>query len=537
MTPSLPPLSFAQEQLWFIDEFHHGLPAHNVPGLVWLEGELDVVALGQALGALISRHETLRTRLVPTADGHPGQLIDPAGPDPVLELTSHDGAPPHEAERRLRELADEEALRPFHLADEHPLRARLIRLAAGSHALVLVVHQTAIDQLSLLTLIADLAALYQGFTTGQPAELAPLPTRFAGLAARERERLRGWALDELSGYWRTTLAGFETSRFPADRPRPVLADHDGAIQQVLAEAGLTDRLREVSREAGTTLAVTLLAAQFALLHRYTGQEDLILGLARDARSGPEAAGIVAFLEDVVPVRVNTSGDPGFRDLLDRVRTAVSEAAAHDLPFARIVDALAIERDPGRFPVFQTAFRFTEPVRPAPGGAVTFRYERVPLRASRYDLGLTAEPGPDGLRLEASYPPSLYDPATARRLLVHYEVLLAGVAADPSARLSQLPLLTEAELRAELADWNDTDTDLPVECVHEGIERQVAAAPGAVAVELEAERVSYQELNRQANQIARLLRSHGVGPEILVGVAMTTSPRRLAALLATWKAGG
>jgi amino acid adenylation domain-containing protein len=552
MTASPPPLSFDQEQLWFIDEFHHGLPAHNVPGVVWLRGELDVAALAQALGALIARHESLRTRLVAGVDGRPVQLVDQPGPVPELELTSYSGLPADEAARRLRELADHEALRPFHLADDHPLRLRLVRLAADSHALVLVAHQTAVDQRSLRVLLADLAALYlaetdqaetdqaetdHGSASGQAARLAPLPRRFAEHAVREREHLRGPALDGPADYWRTTLAHLETSRFPADRPRPLLADHTGAVEEVLADAELLGRLRELSRDAGSTLPVTLLAALFVLLQRYTGQADLILGLAHEAPARAELAGLVALAENTVPVRVDASGDPRFAEFLTRVRAAVDGARANNLPFAQVVDALDLERDPGRFPVFQTAFSYAEPVPQASAHGLTFGYERVPLRASRYDVALAAEPDVGGLRLEASYTPALYDAATVRRLLVHYEVLLRGVVADPAARLSQLPVLTGAELHAELVEWNDTDTDLPVQCIHEGIAQQTALTPAAIAAELAGTQLTYAELNQQANQIARLLRAHHIGPDSLVGICMSTSLRRLAALLGIWKAGG
>jgi amino acid adenylation domain-containing protein len=533
MTNSPPPLSFAQEQLWFIDEFHHGLAAHNVPGVAWLDGELDGPALARALGALIARHEPLRTRLVAGDQGRPVQLIDPPGPAPSLDVTTCSGASAQEAARRVRELASDEALRPFHLADDHPLRARLVRLAAGSHALLLVAHQTAVDERSLQVLVADLAALYGASAAG----LAALPCRFAEHVEREREHLQDPVRRKLPDYWRATLAGFETSRFPADRPRPLLADHAGAVEEVHADAELLGRVRELSREAGTSPPVTLLAVLFALLHRYTGQSDLILGTAAGARPEPDLAGLIAFAENTLPVRVDASGNPEFGEFLVRVRDAVDGARAHELPFALVVDALDIERDPGRFPVFQTAFRYAEPVPPACADGVTFRYERVPLRASRYDMCLAAEPDHGGLRLEASYTPALYEAATIRRLLVHYEVLLRGAAADPSARLSQLPMLTDAELRAELVEWNDTDTNLPVQCVHEGIQERAARAPSSVAAEFGDEQVCYAELNRQANQVARLLRSHGVGPDVLVGVCMGTSLRRLAALLGVWKAGG
>jgi amino acid adenylation domain-containing protein len=517
-----PPASFAQEQLWFIDEFHHGLPAHNIPNLIRLRGELDVAALERALAALVARHEPLRTRLVAGGDGHPVQVIDPPGPVP-LEVTDHPAL-------------DSEALRPFHLADDHPLRARLVRKGAGEHALELVAHQTAFDDWSLRVLLADLVTLYRAEVTGRPSGLPGLPERFADHAAREREYLQGPDVKTLEDHWRTTLAGFEASRFPADRPRPLLADHSGAVEEAMTDPAVLGRLRELSSGAGTTLPVTLLAALLALLHRYTGQTDLVIGTV----IGPDRAlpELVGFLESTLPVRVVLSGDPLLREFLAQAHEAVTGAQAHQaLPFARIVEALHVDRDPGCFPVFQTGFSYTEPAAEIEAAGVVFHPERTVLRASRYDIALRAEPRPDGLWLEATYTPALFDAATVRRLLGNFEVLLRGAAADPALRLSQLPLLTRAELRAELTEWNDTEADLPVQCIHHGFEAQAAATPRAVAAEFETEQVSYAELDRRAGRVARRLRGLGVGPEVLVGVCMRTGLPRLAALLGVWKAGG
>ncbi len=540
-----PPLSFTQEQLWFIDEFHHGLPAHNVPSLIWLRGQLDVTALERALGALAARHEPLRTRLVAETDGHPVQVIDPAGGPASaaeLELADYASLPAEVAVRQVRKLADGEALRPFHLADEHPLRTRLARITGDEHVLLLVAHQTAADDASTRVLLADLAELYRSEVTGQKAGLAGLPVRFADYTVWERQHLQGPVLADLREYWRATLAGYETTRFPADRPRPLLADHTGAIAETTVDLAVLDRLRKLSEGEGTTLPVTLLAALLVLLHRYTGQADLVTGLAIPRWEGgtwarPELAGLLALLDSPLPIRAQVCGELDFRQFLARVHEAVTDARAHqDLPFARIVEALHIDRDPGRFPVFQTAFSYSEPPPDLEAAGVTFRWERLPLRASKYDLSFLAEPGPDGLRLEATYTPALFDAVTVHRLLGNFEVLLRGVADDPCARLGRLPVLTEAELRAELADWNDTAADLPVQCIQAGFEERAAATPDAVAAEFEDERVSYAELNRQANQIARLLRDLGAGPEVLAGVCMQTGLRRLAALLGTWKAG-
>lgn len=538
-------VSYAQEQLWFIDEFHHGLPAHNVPWLIRLRGPLDVPALARALGALTARHETLRTRLVPGTDGHPVRRVDPAA---IPELTVTGDVLTGST---LREVADAESLRPFRLAQDQPLRTRLVRTGPDEHALLMVAHQTAADDRSLPVLVGDLAALYRAQVTGEPAGLPEAP-RFSGYVAAERERLRGTTLAGLEEYWRTALAGLETSRFPADRPRPPLADHSGEVAETVIEPELLGRLRGLSREHGTTLPVTLLAAMLTLLQRYTGQTDLVAGTVLEGMvlegtvpggtgaDQDDAAGLVGFAERLLPVRADASGDPAFAEFLDRVTASVAGARAHaGLPFAKIVELLAIDRDPGRFPVFQTMFWYAEP---APSAAQTeeagvrFGAERLPLRASRYDIAFAAEPVPGGLRVRATYAPALFDPATVNRLLGHYSVLLRGIAGLPSAPLSSLPVLTAAELHDELVTWNDTDTDMPVQCIHAGIQERVAAAPGATAAEFEGERLTYAELNRQANQIARRLRDLGAGPEVLTGVCMGTGLRRLAALLGVWKAG-
>jgi amino acid adenylation domain-containing protein len=539
--PAQPPLSFTQEQLWFIDEFHHGLPAHNIPSLIWLRGQLDVAALARALDALAVRHEPLRTRLVAGTDGHPVQMIDPAGVPAAaaeLKLTDYATLPWEAAVRHVREFADGEALRPFHLADEHPLRTRLARITANEHVLVLVAHQTVLDDWSMRVLLADLAALYRAEVTGQPTGLAELPVRFADYVTWERRHLQGSVLAGAEEYWRATLAGYQTTRFPVDRPRPLLADHTGAVGHTTVDPVVLDRLRKLSDSESTTLPVTLLTALLVLLHRYTGQADLVTGtLISSTRTRPELAGLLALLESPLPVRAQASGDLTFTEFLARVHQAVTGAQAHqDLPFAKLVEALRIDHDPGRFPVFQTAFAYTEPAEEIEAAGVTFGCERIPVRASRYDIGFLAEPCLGGLRLEATWTPALFEAATARRLLGNFEVLLRAVAADPSAPLGRLPVLTDAELHAELVEWNDTATDLPVQCIHEGFEERAAATPDAVAAEFEGERVSYAELNRRANQIARWLRDLGAGPEVLAGVCMRTGLRRLAALLGTWKAG-
>ncbi|HEY3732897.1 MAG TPA: amino acid adenylation domain-containing protein [Streptosporangiaceae bacterium] len=534
------PLSCAQEQLWFIDRLAPGRATYNIPLAVSLTGLLDAGALGRAVDQLVARHEALRTRLAAGPDGQPAQVIDPPKPS-VLEMADLSGVAHGQREARLREFIGTESLRPFSLADQPLLRTWLLRVAPDEHVLLVVVHHAVFDGWSARVTVRELAALYDAEVTGKPPGLAELPVQFADYALWERGRLQGEVLEQLEDYWRRAMAGFETVQFPADRPRPVLEDFDGGLAEHMTSPGLLAGLRELSSREGTTLFVTLMAGLMTLLHRYTGQSDLVVGTASASRTRPELVPLIGFLVNMLPIRADTSGDPSFTELLDRVKKTIIGAYAHqDLPFGKLVETLRVQRDPSRGPVFQIALTYAEresiPVR---GADVEFLITDliVGINAAKFDLDFLAEARPGGLWLECSYKTGLFDSATIRRLLGHFEVLLAGVVADPSARLSQLPVLTVREWRREMAEWNDTSAVFPACCMHQGFEAQVTRTPEGTAAEFGGARVSYAELNRQANQIARRLRGLGVGPEALVGVCMDTSPRRLAALLGIWKAGG
>jgi amino acid adenylation domain-containing protein len=534
------PLSFGQEQLWFIDRFAPGLPTYNIPLALRLSGPLDTDALSRGLDGLIARHEALRTRLVPGERGQPVQRIDPPEPLP-LELADLSGATPDDRQARLRELIDIEALRPFDLANDRLLRAWLVRLTSDEHVLVVVVHHTVFDGWSTGVFVREAAALYRQEATGEPSGLAELPVQFADYALWERDHLTGPALAQLQEYWQGALQGFQTVHFPTDRPRPALDSFDGGLAQQLMSPELLAGLRELSRREGATLHMLLIAALQVLLLRCTGQTDIVIGTVSASRTRPELTPLIGFLVNTLPIRTKASPDLPFTELLARVREATVGAFAHqDLPFAKIVQTLRAERDPGRSPVFQIALSYGERdgtgIRAA-GVEFTLTDLVVGIDAAKFDLDFAAEARADGLWLECSYKTALFDPATVRRLLGHFEVLLRGVVADPSAPLSQLPVLTGAELHRELTQWNDTAGQVPPACVHQGFADQAASTPDAVAAELAGERMTYAELNREANQIARRLRDLGVGPEILVGVCMATGLRRLAALLGIWKAGG
>jgi amino acid adenylation domain-containing protein len=568
------PLSFAQEQLWFLDKLAPGRPTYNVPQALRLSGPLGLAALKAALEALFARHEALRTRLITSDAGDPIQIIDPPAPL-SLELAGL----PAQPLAKVRQLAQAEAVRPFTLSGGSLARARLFKLADDDHVLLVVVHHVIFDGWSARILLHDLAALYHQQITGEPSALTTLPIQFADYALWERTRLAngnpaetsaaqsgatqsgpadpapagpaqaGPAQAELKQYWRNTLANAPVVRFPADRPRPISGDGGsdsgdngaGALAEHLIDGNLLTQLRNLSHRTGTTLFVILLSALQALLHRYTGQTDLIVGTMTANRRRPELASLIGFLVNTLPIRTDISGDPSFTELIERVRQATIAAYAHqDLPFAKIVAASGVPRYPGRDPLFQIALTYADrDETPVPAGGTQFALSDliVGITAAKFDLDFSIESRTNGLWIECSYKTALFSEERIARLLSHLEALLRGAAHDPATRLSELPLLTNAERHREQDDWNPAASPIPPGCVHEAFERQAAETPEATAVEFGAERISYAELNRQADRIARQLRSAGVGPEVLVAVGLEPGPRRLAALIGIWKAGG
>jgi amino acid adenylation domain-containing protein len=531
----LPP-SFRQERLWFLDQL---APGRSVPGaslVLRLLGRLDARALGLALDDLVERHEALRTRLV-MEDGRLRQVVDPPASRP-LPVEDPGGGRDAIRRTRLRVLAARDASRPFDLAAGPLVRARLVA-DAGDHVLLAGVHQAVFDAASAGVLVRELAARYRARTLGEADGLPGAPPQPGDLAVAERRLLRGDTLEALVDHWRAILAGAPALRLPTDRPRPRLRCFEARVQRLDVGAAASAGLEELGRRTGAGMAAVLLAAFLTLLHRYTGQDDITVGLDSGNRDRPELASLVGGLAGPLPIRADLTGDPPFTDLLSRVGGAMTRARAHaDLPFARLVDALREDHDPTRPPVFQASLAVeAAPAAEVPPGEVTIRPERMDVPPPGSDLDLRVRIGGAGLSADLSYAAALFEDTTARQLLDHLGVLLAGIAADPACRLSRLPLLTPADRRRELVEWNETAAPSPVSCVHRCFEAQVARTPHAVAAVLDEERWTYAELNVHANRVGRLLRRRGIGPETLVGIAMRPSLRRLAAIIGVLKAGG
>jgi amino acid adenylation domain-containing protein/non-ribosomal peptide synthase protein (TIGR01720 family) len=531
------PISFAQQRLWFLDQLEPESPRYNVFTVLGLHGALDAGALELTLTEILRRHETLRARFV-QAGGRPRQLIAPPGPFP---LASHDlsGLPQAERQEELRRLALAEALGPFDLSRGPLVRGTLVRLDREENALLLGMHHIASDGWSMGVLTGELAALYAAFREGRPSPLPDPPLQYADFAAWQREWLSGEVLGAELAYWRRRLGGLETLELPTDRPRPAVQSFAGAIQSVALRAGLLEGLRKLGQRHEATLFMTFLAALQALLHRYSGQVDVAVGAPIAGRGRAEIESLIGFFANTLVLRTDLTGDPSFRVLLRRIQDVALGAYAHsELPFEKLVEELHPERDLSRNPLFQVALVLQNaPEAPLELPGLRVELGGVDNRVAKFDLTLyVSETGPGHLSFE--YNTDLFEDATVARALGHLENLLAAGVAEPERRISALPLLSEREQRRLLLEWNATASEYPSgRTVLDLFAGRAAATPEALAVEGGGGSLSYGELDRRSNRLARRLRGLGVGPEVLVGVCLRRSPDLVVGLLGILKAGG
>ncbi|HEX5758504.1 MAG TPA: amino acid adenylation domain-containing protein, partial [Thermoanaerobaculia bacterium] len=534
------PASSGQRRLWFIDGLEPGSPLYNIPLALRLTGGLDEPALEAALGAIVRRHEALRTTFGVEAD-EPVQVVSPPG---AFRLPRADlaGLPPAVRGEEARRLAAREAGRPFDLARGPLLRAGLLRLggALPQHHLLLTLHHIAADGWSLGVLGRELAALYGAFRSGRPAALPELPIQYADFAAGQRERLEGGLRERQMGWWRAQLGDApRLLELPLARPRPAARSHR-AVRAVLPLApAAAAALRELCHREEVTPFMALFAAFQALLFRATGQRDLVVGTPIANRGAAESEGLIGLFVNTLALRTRLDGDPSFRVLLRQVReTAVAAYAHQDLPFEELVEELAPERSLSHNPLVQAVFGLGDGAGTAPelAGLVV-----EPLAAEhgtvKFDLALTVEEGAGGLVARFDGSADLYDATPLARLLRAFATLLGAALADPGRRLSELPLWDAALAHQTLVEWNDTAAAPPdAASALELFARAAARAPEAPAL-LAPEVATYGALDRWSDRLARRLRALGVGEETRVAVAMEHSPARAAALLAVWKAGG
>jgi amino acid adenylation domain-containing protein len=534
------PLSFAQQRLWFLAQLTPGSSAYNIPTAVRLQGELHVEALQRGLTELVRRHEALRTTFL-EQQGQPVQCIAPPAELPleVVDLSGLGEAAPQEARRLLAR----EGLHGFDLATGPLLRAVLLKLAPAEHVLVLNMHHIVSDGWSMGVLVREVAALYSAFSQGQPSPLPELPVQYADYAVWQRSWLHGDSLEQQLSWWRQHLEGAPHAlELPTDFPRPAVRSSAGATFHFHLPAQLSQSLQSLSQQHGATLFMGLLAATQVLLARYCGQDDITLGSSIAGRRFAQLEGLIGCFINTLALRSRLHDNPTFSQLLARVREATLGAYAHqDVPFEKLVEALQPQRDLSRSPLFQVMLVLQNAPRPA-APARPEQLSMLPVETedvgAKFDLTFSFTQSAQGLAGSATYSTALFREDTVRRLVTHLRTLLHGVVSRPEARLSELPLLDDAERHQLLREWNGARADLPPEaCLHSLIAEQAALHPARPAVACEGQLLTYAELEARANQLAWHLRSLGVGPERCVALCLERSVELVVALLATWKAGG
>ena len=533
------PLSFAQERLWFMDQLAPGNSFYNIPIAVRLVGELDERVLSQVVNEVVHRHEVLRTTFA-TVDSVQVQNVatELAVALPMEDLTD---MPEGERERRAQELVQTEAQTPFDLGTGPLLRVRLLRLTATEHILLFTVHHIVADGWSMGVLVQEVAALYTAYVQQQPSPLPKLAIQYADFAHWQRQWLSGSVLQQQLTYWTEHLAGAPTLlNLPTDRPRPSVQSYRGATHSFTIAAPTVTGLYRVSQQAQATLFMTLAAALNVLLARYSGQTDICIGTPIANRTRAELEPLIGFFVNTLVLRTQIDRTQSFVTLLEQVRTTALQAYAHqDLPFEHLVEAVNPTRQLSHTPLFQVMLVLQNaPMDSLRLPGLTLSSMQVEGTTAQFDLTVDLVEAEGQFYGTVGYSTDLFDTATIERLTSHYIRLLDGIVADPTVRVRDFTMLSVAERTQLLVEWNATATDSPAtQMIQDLFEAQVERTPEAMAVVYEDQQLTYGELNRRANQLARYLRTVGVGPDALVGLCVERSLEMIVGLLGILKAGG
>jgi len=533
------PASFAQRQLWFLDQYEPDSALYSIPLALRLRGELNKSALEQSLCELVRRHEVLRTTF-DLVDGQPVQLVHPVlnhllAEENLVHLDCE------EREARLEKLLKQDARKTFDLKRGPLFRSKLFLLAKEEYVLLLTMHHIVSDGWSMGVLFRDLSALYEAFCKSEAPSLPELPIQYADFATWQQERLQGEFLQDQLSYWKEHLKkDLPVLQLSTDRPRPAIQTHRGAEKSFVLPEALLEFLKALGRQEGSTLFMVLLAAFNALLYRHSGQEDIVVGTPIAGRSRTEVEGLVGFFANTLALRADLAGEPTFRELLQRTREACLGAYTHqDLPFERLVQELNPERNRGHAPLFQVMFVLqsasSAELRMA---GLEISVLHIELETAKFDVTLSMEESSEELGGVIGYCTDLFDATTIEQMIGHFRVLLEGIVAAPDTPISKLPLLAKDDLQRLLTTWKGPSINYPEDlCVHQLFEAQVERSPDVEAVVFEDQRLSYRDLNTRANRLAFRLRRLGVGPEVMVGICLERSLDMVLGLLAVLKAGG
>ncbi|MGF1990763.1 MAG: amino acid adenylation domain-containing protein [Nostoc sp. ZfuVER08] len=533
------PLSFAQQGLWFINQLTPNTPTYNIPIVINFKGCINFTALQDSLNEIIRRHEVLRTSFR-VENGQPVQVVNQAV-SVTLEVEDLRYLSENERTQEARRLATDLVKQPFDLSAQSLLRSKILQLNDRSYQLLVTIHHIIADGWSMGILIKELTALYEAFSTDKVSPLSELPIQYRDFVNWQRKWLDGERIQSLLSYWKQKLQGdLPVLNLPTDRARSPVQTFNGAQAKLVLSQSLTKELKNLSRQQGVTLFMTLLTAFKILLYRYTGQTDILVGSPIANRNKAEIESLIGLFVNVLILRTELSGDLSFQKLLRRVKSTALEAYIHqDLPFEKLVEELQPNRDLSYNPLFQVMFVLQNVQISNPTlSDVSVFYEEGYNGTSKFDLTLFMEDFEQGLLATCEYNTDLFNADTITRMLGNFQTLLESIISDTQQCISNLQILTPSELQQLLVEWNDTQTDYPQDkYIHQLFEEQVEKTPDAVAVVFENQQLTYRELNNRANELAHYLQNLGVKSEVIVGVCIKRSPEILIALLAILKAGG
>lgn len=545
------PLAVPQEQVWLLQQLYPDTRQYHFQATLRLRGQLDVAALAWSLQEIVHRHEIFRTTF-PAPNGRPEQVIHEAWPVTLAPVDLRHLSPA-ERSAAVEAWLHQEFQRPFAL-DQLPLvRWTLLRLGPDEHILVHVEHHLVHDGWSFNLFLRELTTLYRAAVGGLPSPLPALSLQFADYAAWQQRWVHGTEAQAQLAYWRAQLHGGPgLLELPTDRPRPATPSFRGAAPRVELPLELCDALRAFSQREGVTLFMTMLTAFLIVLHRYTGQTDLVVGSGVANRRRREVEEVIGMLINMAVLRADLAGHPSVRALMQRVRACTLGAYENqELPFEKVVEALHPERNPSHNPIFQVAFSFHDsPMAELvwPGVQVEL-VEGLSNESAKFDLNVVAIPrreqrlgqrqdhAPAGITLAWEYSTDLFTASTIERMLGHYQRVLRAMVGDPEQAIDDLDLLDDAERQQVVSDWNATGAAWVSQCVHKQFEAQVTRRPEALALVMGDERLTYAALDARANRLGWYLRARGVGPEVRVAVCLARSPALVVAELAILKAGG
>jgi amino acid adenylation domain-containing protein len=532
------PLSYGQEQIWFLDRLTWGSSAYHVFVVVEWRGPFSVPALACAADAVVRRHESLRTTFSSVRGQPVARLtVRPSLALPVVDLR---GLAEHERDAAAARVVALEVRRPFDLAAGPLLRLAVVRRDREHHLVVATLHHIISDGWSKGVLLRELLTLYETFRHGGRSPLPGLPAQYSDFASWQRQRLGGNRAAALLSYWRGRLLGAPPLELPLDRPRPAAFSFRGTRQWLTVPADALAGVDEVSRSVAATRFMGLLATFQVLLHRVSSQNDFLVGSPISGRVAPELTDLIGLFANILPLRAPLAGDPTFRELLRRVRGLALEAYSHqEMPVQRLIEELEPERDASRNPLYQAVFVLQPPPLPPerlPG--VNVAPLTVDPGAAKFDLTLELSEGPAGLHGWFEFCTDLFHRTSLRRLSEHWRALVSAIGRTPDLRISELDLLTPAERHQLAREWNDTAASLPADATIPALfALQVARAPDAVALVQDDETLTYRELDASADSLAQRLVRLGVGPEVVVGISTERSLATIIALLAILEAGG